>query len=407
VRGWAERWLRTTGVDTLSPRVTEGDGQWSVALQHEGSRPHRLGLGLYDVAPADPGRFVLRELVERDVAADEAESAVVAGGPRPDLLLVNDGDLTYAKVRLDEASWEAARRALSGLPDALSRAVVWNAARDMVRDGELAPGEFLEAVRAHCPGEPDVAVLESVLKFARWTVADRFLPAERRAGALELLGSVCRQVLSGPVPAGGDAAGLRLTAVRQLIDCATTPDELYGWWVAGSVPQGPALDAELRWRLLLRLSVLGAVGGAEIDAALAEDSSAAGEEGAARCRAALPDAEAKEAAWAAMFASDELSNYLLRATADGFWQPEQLGLLRGFEERFFVDAVPVAARRGSAVASIVGRTGFPRPVVDESVLRRGSECLRGEGVTPALRRELVDQLDDLGRAVRVRGLWEA
>ena len=405
VHGWAERWLRTTGVDTLSPRVAEGSGQWSVALRHEGSRPHRVALGLYDVAPAEPSRLVLRERLERDLAEEAEESVVVAEGPRPDLLLVNDGDLTYAKVRLDPGSWETVRGGLSGIPDALSRAVVWNAARDMVRDGELAPGEFLEAVRAHCVREPDVGVLESVLTFARGTVVDRFLPAERRVGALELLSGVCREVLSGPVPAGGDAAGLRLTAVRQFIDCATAPEELLGWWSAGEVPEGPVLDAELKWRLLLRLSVLGAVGTAEIDAALAADPGAAGEEGAARCRAALPDAGAKEAAWEAMFASDALSNYLLRATAQGFWQAEQLGLLEGFVERYFVDSVPVAARRGAAVAAIVGRFAFPRPVVDESVLRLGAECVSGEGVTPTLRRELADQLDDLERAVRVRGLW--
>lgn len=413
VHGWAERWLRTTGVDTFSLRVAEGSGQWSVALGHEGSRPHRMALGLYDVAPADPGRLVLRERLEREVGADEAEPVVVAGGPRPDLVLVNDGDLTYAKVRLDEGSWGVVRAGLSGLPEAISRAVVWNAARETVRDGGLAPGEYLEAVRAHAGREPDVALLESVLTFARGTVAERFLPAGRREGALGLLSGVCREVLSGAaagaaVDGGGaaDVEGLRLTAVRQLIDCAVSSEELYGWWVAGSAPGGVVLDAELRWRLLLRLSVLGAVGGAEIDAALAADPGAKGEEGAARCRAALPDAAAKSAAWEAMFAHDRLSNYVLRATAQGFWQPEQRELLEGYVERFFVDAVPVAARRGAAVAELVGRFAFPRPVVEEWVVRRGEECVRGEGVTPALGRELADQLDELRRAVRVRARWE-
>ncbi|WP_181468207.1 aminopeptidase N [Streptomyces sp. Amel2xB2] len=401
VHGWAERWLRTTGVDRLSPRVDEGSGQWSVALRHEGGRPHRLGLGLYDVAPADPARLVLRERLEREVAADEAESVVVAEGPRPDLLLVNDGDLTYAKVRLDEVSWRTVRGALSGLPDELPRAVVWGAARDMVRDGELPPEEFLGAVRDHAAAESEPAVLESVLAFAHGTVADRFVPAERRGAALELLAGVCREVLSGP---GGEDAGLRLTAVRRLVDCAPDAGELYGWWEAGSVPGGPVLDAELRWRLLLRLSVLGAVGAAEIDAELAADPSAKGREGAARCRAALPEASAKAAAWEAMFASDALSNYLLRATAQGFWQPEQRGLLAegGYAERYFEDAVPVAARRGAAVASILGRVAFPRTAVEERVLRRGAECLERGDVTPTLRRELTDALDDLGRALRVR-----
>jgi len=402
VHGWARRWLRTTGVDTLSPRVTEAAGRWSVAVERAGSRPHRVAVGLYDVAPEDPSRLVLRERPAREVGGDAAEPALEAEGPRPDLVLVNDGDLTYAKVRLDGRSWETARGALSGLPDALSRGVVWNAAREMVRDGELSPEDFLAAVRAHCPRESHVAVLDSVLTFARGSVADRFLPPERRAAALDLLAGACREVLSGGVPAVGDGAGLRLTAVRQFIDCAAEPEELYGWWVAGSVPGGPVLDAELRWRLLSRLSVLGAVDGAEIDAAAGADPTATGAEGAARCRAALPDAAAKAAAWEAMFRSDALSNYLLRATAQGFWQPEQYGLLDGYAERYFEDAVPVAARRGAAVADVVGRFAFPRTVVEERVLRRGEECVRGAGVTPALRRQWVDQLDELGRAVRVR-----
>ncbi|QPP09408.1 aminopeptidase N [Streptomyces bathyalis] len=407
VPGWAELWLRTTGVDTFSPRVDEGSGQWSVALRREGSRPHQLELGLYDVAPADPGRLVLRERVEREVAADEAESVLVAEGPRPDLLLLNDGDLTYAKVRLDDVSWRTARETLSGLPEALSRGVIWNAARDMVRDAELPPWEFLQAVRDHAPSEPEVAVLQGVLSFARGTVADRFLLPERRDAALELLTGVCREVLSRTESASaeGDVPGLRLTAVRQFVDCAADAGELYRWWEGGSVPGGgPVLDAELRWRLLLRLSVLGAVGTAEIGAELARDPSATGQEGAARCRAALPDAAMKEAAWEAMFVSDELSNYLMRATAQGFWQPEQGELLEegGFAERYFPDAVPVAARRGAAVAAIVGRMAFPRTVVDEAVLRRGADFVDGEGVTPTLRRELVDQLDDLRRALRVR-----
>ena len=442
VHGWAERWLRTTGVDTVRPCAAVGSGGgWSVSVRHEGCRPHRLAVGVYDLAgeraeggAAGGGRaLVLRERLELELAADERESAVSSAGPVPDLLLANDGDLTYAKVRLDEVSWRTVCAALSGLPDALSRAVVWNAVREMVRDGELAPWACLEVVRAHAAAEVETSVAGDVLTFARRQVADRFLPAVRRTEALELLAGACRELLwrarwdggaegasggsgagAGSVSSGGsgagvDRAGLRLTAVRQLIDCALEPDELQGWWAAGKVPEGPVLDAELRWRLLLRLSVLGAVGGAEIDAALAADPSAAGEEGAARCRAALPDAAGKAAAWEAMFGdvpeSAALSNHVLTATAQGFWQPEQGGLLAEYAGRFFEEAVALAERRGPAVAAIVGRYGFPHTVVSAEVLRRGEECLRGaDGVVPAaLRRQLADHLDDLRRALAVRG----
>lgn len=406
VHGWAERWLRSSGVDTLTPHVSETEGQWSVDVQHAGSRPHRLVLGLYDRAGDGSGRLVPRERVVRDLPADSAQSTVVAEGPRPDLVLLNDGDLTYAKVRLDEGSWAAVREALSGLPDPLSRAVVWNAARDMVRDGVLPPGEYLEAVRAHVPWESDNAVVQSVLGFARSQVADRYLTADRRAAGLELLSDTCREVWSRSSDGEG-AGGLRLTALRNFVDCAVVPDELLEWWGAGRLPGGPVLDAELRWRLLLRLSVLGAVGPAEIGRGLAADPGAAGQEGAARCRAALPDAAEKAAAWEAMFGevreSEALSNYVFRATAQGFWQVEQRELLGGFTERYFADAVPLAARRGSAIGEIAGRFAFPVTVVEEGVLRRGEERLRVGAADPALRRQWVDQLDDLRRALRVKG----
>lgn len=411
VRGWAESWLRTTGVDTLVPRVGEsGARRWYVDVEHRGDRPHRLAVGLYDRAAADESRLVLRERLERDVPPDGGRLTVTLDGPRPDLVLVNDLDWTYAKVRLDPVSWGTVRSVLSGLPGQLSRAVVWNAARDMLREAELGPLEYVRMARAHLPFETDNAVVQGVLAFARGYAADRCLSGAQRTEALGLLGEVCRELLAagggGGVVSGADAggSGVRLTAARYFIDCATEPEELLAWQAAGEVPGGgPALDVELRWRLLLRLSVLGAVGTAEIEEARAADASARGAEAAARCRAALPEAAAKEKAWEDMFGpADALSNYLFTATAQGFWQPEQSGLLHGFVARYFTDVVPLAARRGPALAEAAGRYAFPAVFVDEETLTRGEECLASGRPVPALRRRLEDQLDDLRRALGVR-----
>ncbi|MFE6993082.1 ERAP1-like C-terminal domain-containing protein, partial [Streptomyces pharetrae] len=120
------------------------------------------------------------------------------------------------------------------------------------------------------------------------------------------------------------------------------------------------------------------------------------------CRAALPDPEAKQRAWEAMFTGDDLSNYLFTATAQGFWQPEQADLVREYVPRFYADAVAVAARRGPAIAEAAGRWAFPAHAVDTETLALGEQCLRDAGPIPALRRKLVDQLDDLARALRVR-----
>ncbi|MEV6196429.1 aminopeptidase N [Streptomyces sp. NPDC051920] len=398
VHAWADAWLRTTGVDTLRPAITEADGQWHLTVDRDGSRPHRIAVGAYDTVPGEDDRLTLRERFELDVP--QGDAAAPRPGRRPDLLLLNDGDLTYAKVRFDTKSFQTVRAALAGLPDPLTRAVVWNALRDAVRDGELPAMDYIETARTHLPRETDLAVVQGVLTFATVYVADRFLSPEQRPTALATLTDLCRDLIRRTED--GSHPGLRLTAVRHLIDVAVHPDTISAWFSEGTVPGGPELDPELRWRILGRLSVLGAVDDAVIDAELVQDPSATGQEGAARCRASLPDPEAKRAAWAAMFATDDLSNYLFTATAQGFWQPEQADLVREYVERYWPDAVAVAERRGPAMAEATGRWAFPAVAVAPETLALGESCLRDADPIPALRRKLADQLDDLARALRVR-----
>ncbi|WPO74415.1 aminopeptidase N [Streptomyces sp. KN37] len=405
VHAWAEAWLRTTGVDTLTSKVAHAGREWTLTLDrgtgdgtHGDGRPHRVAVGVYDRDLAGGRGLVLRERYETDIPS--TEPATPRDGGRPALIVPNDQDLTYAKIRLDETSQETALRDLSGVPDALTRAVLWNSLRDMVRDGELDAGSYLATALAHLPEESDLAIVQGVLTFATAHIAGRYAGPEERPAALAALGELCRDLIRRTED--GSHPGLRLTAVRAAIDVATQPGPLQAWLNEGTVPGGPELDPELRWRVLARLAVLDATDEAAIAAELARDPSATGQEGAARCRAALPDAAAKRAAWDAMFASDELSNYLLKATAQGFWQPEQADLVREYVPRYYEDAVAVAARRGSAIADVVGQWAFPAPFVDAETLRLGERCLRDADPIPALRRKFADQLDDLARALRVR-----
>src|SRR6185437_7479224 len=184
-----------------------------------------------------------------------------------------------------------------------------------------------------------------VIGYARWTIADRYLPPGQRGAALADLTSLCRDLL-GPRPAASkDHSGdeIRLVAVRGLIDSASGPDDvsaLWSWLAAGRVPGGPDLDAALRWRILLRLTALGAASRAEIEHEAGRHPASSGDPdsqlGAARCRAALPDAAAKQAAWAVL-REGTLSGYELAATAEGFWQADQAELLAGYVPRYFAE----------------------------------------------------------------------
>jgi aminopeptidase N len=416
VHGWAERWLRTSGVDTLRTEIADRDGELvSADVVHTGTpgdpsavRPHRIFVGLYDLAANGDGerRLARRERLDVDLAADGTGRTPLprlAGLPRPDLLLINDGDLSYAKVRLDERSWQAVTAALSTVEDELTRAVLWNTARDMVRDGELTAGDFLALVETHLPGEPVVAIVEAVLAFARHEIADRYLRAGERPAAIATLAEVCRRILRRTE---GDVADVRLAAVRMLIQCSSTEDDLAGLREClrvAQVPGGPALDPELRWMILLQLSALGGAGEPEIAAELARDPSATGRQGAARCGAALPAPDAKERAWQRLFTGGALSNHLLTATAQGFWQPALPETTDGFIARYF-DEIPATAERGPMVETILGRTFFPSHAAVPGTVRAAERCLDGGELPAALHRALTDQLDDLRRAVRIRGL---
>lgn len=397
VHAWADAWLRTTGVDTLTPVLaTAPDGARTLTVERAGSRPHRIRVGVYDRDLTDAGGLTLRERVDLDIP----QTAPQTLGKRPALLLLNDGDLTYTKVRFDADSAKAVRADLSGLPDPLTRAVVWNALRDAVRDGELPAADYLETARVHLPRETDLALVQGVLAFTTVHVADRYLRPEDRPAALATVSALCRDLIRRTED--GDNPGLRLIAVRHFIRAAAQPDTIAAWLADGTVPGGPELDPELRWRILSRLAVLGATDEAQIAAELARDPSASGQEGAARCRAALPDPAAKARAWEAMFGGDDLSNYLFTATAQGFWHPEQADLVREYVPRYYQDAVAVAARRGPAIAVAAGREAFPAHFVDADSLALGRACLRDAGPVTALRRRLTDELDDLARALRVR-----
>jgi aminopeptidase N len=392
--GWADQWLRTSGVDTLRLRVEHTADKWTPIVEREGDRPHRLLVGGYDGAAEG---LAERERFEVDVPGP----AVARTGHRPALVMLNDDDLTYAKIRFDPESWSTIERSLRALPSPLTRAVLWNAARDMVRDAELSPAIYLDMAARHLAGETDLAIVQGVLQFTRGAVADQYLHDAQRATALEALTGISTAMLDG-----FDEPGLRLSAARALIGSAATPDTIRAWFEAGAVPGGPELDPELRWQILHRLAVLGAVTPDEITAELARDTSAKGEEGKARCLAALPDASRKAAAWSAMFDGDDLSAYLFNATMQGFWAPEQRDLVAAYVPRYFEDAVAMAGRRGPSLGMFAGHYGFPSIFVTDETLQLGEQCLADGDPIPMLRRQLIDRMDDLRRALRIRSSFD-
>ena len=415
---WAQAWLRTSQVNTLRPTVTLGpDGRYTDVTvvqtapdEHPTLRPHRIGIGVYAAAPGDGldapaphGAVILREHheVDLDPAADGGRTPVPAlrGVVPGDLLLLNDGDLTFAKVRFDDAGTAALPHVVPALVDPLARALAWGAATDSARDADMPAGDFITLAAAGLRDEPNVTIFRDVVNFAVGEVARRYLPPDRRPAALAALAAACR----GALESAGAGSGLQLAAARGLVAAAGQGDvrTLRGW-LGDQAPEGLAVDTELRWLVLRRLAALGHVESAEIDAEFEHDRSAQGAEHAAACRSARPDAAAKEAAWQIIVADTELSQRLLLATAVGFWQVDQADLTAPYVARYFAEMPAVATWRTTNVMQELGISAFPRYAVDDGTLAAAREMLAREDLDPTLRRAAADETDDLARALAAR-----
>lgn len=400
--GWAELWLRRPQVNTLRAEVAvDADGHYAeVAVvqtapeSHQVLRPHRIGVGRYSMDGT-----VERDEVDIDPAADGGRTVLgeLTGVPAARLLLLNDGDLSFAKVRLDPASADAVPLVLPVLTDPLARAVLWSEALDAATDGERPVTGLVELMVAALPAETEVIIAEDVLTLSR-SLIDRYLDPLARSTALARVAGACQRLLDG-AQAG---ESLQLAAARGWIAATTDADLLVGWLAGRDVPPGLKVDAELRWAVLRRLVVLGAAGEAEIALEAAADNSSTGVERAARCRAALPDPVAKQAAWEIIVRDTELSSRPLEATAEGFWQPEQAELTAAYVDRYFADMPAAARRRTPWTADRVAALAFPRYAVAQPTREAAAALLARDDLTPGLRRVVTDADDDLRRALVAR-----
>jgi aminopeptidase N len=384
---WAEGWLRTPGLDTISAERTATGVRLTRTAPAEfpARRPHRFTVGAYDESGLGSTVEVLLDADTVDVELDPAAALIV-----PDA-----GDDTWAKVRLDEQSLANLGTVLPRLTDPVTRAVVWNSLRDAAENAELDPRLVFDALCAALAHEDTDVAVQQLLGWARRTLLGGFLPVEPYTAQLAA-------VLEERLPQLAAGSSVQLAAARGLIAVTADTDLLTGWLAGDDVPDGITVDADLRWLITLRLARLGAIGDAEIDAELARDKSSEGSVHATRCRAALPTAEAKERAWALITADADVSNYELYAACEGFWHPSQSEVTAPYVDRYFAEIAGTEKLRSGWVLSRSVLLAFPTGFVDDAVVAKATAIAADESVSAIVRRSISDGADDLKRAVAVR-----
>ncbi|MFI2608576.1 aminopeptidase N [Kitasatospora sp. NPDC018619] len=400
---WAAAWLQTSGVNALTPQVTtDAEGRITeLAVLQDGDvlRPHRIAVGLYD-RDAD-GALVRTARIELDVTGARTVVTEAAGLARPALVLLNDDDLTYCKVRFDEVSLETLRTGLGDIREELSRALAWSAVWNLTRDGLVPARDYVALVLRFAGQEGNIGVLQSLHAQAKTAVDLYADPAWRGEGGRLLADGALRE-LREAVP-GSDH---QLAWARFLAQTAGGAEHLglvRGLLSGSARIDGLEVDQDLRWALWLALASAGQAGDEELDAELAADNTASGKRHHTLCLAARPTAEAKAAAWSAVIDSDELPSALVEANTAGFSIPAQRDLTALYAAPYFKLLERVWADRTIEIAMRIVGGLFPIAQTDEQTLAEADAWLSGHPqAAPALRRLVLERRDDLARALRAQ-----
>ncbi|MFV2198506.1 aminopeptidase N [Nocardiopsis sp. LOL_012] len=401
---WSREWLETTGVNTMRPEFeVDDEGRFTsfavlqeAAPEHPTLRSHRLAIGLYERTDAG---IVRRERVELDVSGPRTEVPDLVGSARPDLVLINDDDLTFTKIRLDERSLRTVVEGVGEITESLPRALAFGAAWDMTRDAEMAARDYVSLVLSGISGVSDVMVAQTLLRQATGALVNYADPAWRETG-FELLAERLRELLTSAEP-GGD---LQLAYVNALAGAAESDAHLsllQGLLDGAITVEGLEVDTDLRWTLLHRLVSRGRAGEAEITAELEADPTATGQRKAAGARAAIPTPEAKEAAWERIVGAD-LANAEFRATLMGFTEPSHEELYRPFVDRYYDRLAPAWEKWTGEFAQSFAEMMYPGGLVEEATLKRTDAYIAEHAPPPALRRLLVEGQAGVERALRAR-----
>ncbi|PJE94226.1 aminopeptidase N [Streptomyces carminius] len=405
---WSRAWLQTAGVNSLTPhavcdaagRITELAITQEAPEEHPVLRPHRVAVGLYRRQDAG-GALERYARAEVDVTGARTVVAELAGAGRPELIVVNDEDLTYCKVRFDETSLATLRDHLGSVTEPLTRALCWSALWNLTRDALMPAHDFLGLVLRFAGEESDIGVVQMLHAWARTALVHYVAPAARGESARELTQGALRHLRQAAPGSDHQLAWARFFAslAHDEHDLQMLDRLLAG---TGRI-DGLEIDQELRWTFLEPLAAHGAADEARLAAELARDDTASGRRHQVRCLAARPSARVKERAWSDVVDSDRLSNALVEATISGFDQPGQRELLAPYAPRYFEALERVWAERSIEIGMAVVRGLYPALQDAGAVVELTDAWLTDHpDAAPALRRLVLEARDDTARALRAQ-----
>ena len=410
LESWTKLWLQSSGATLLRPQIqTDANNVITNAtIQQEPPsappglppvlRPHRLVVGTYEKQGT---KLIRTNRFEIDVEGKETNVTELIGLKRPALILVNDDDLTYAKIRLDDVSLDTATKEIASIESSLSRALIWGAVWDMVRDGEVGTGKYLDLVLAGLAAETDIGLVQQVLMQCRSAIdvyADRKNRIPYNTKFADGLQSLLAKSENG--------SDRQLALVRSFSAVATTDLQINR--VAEILDgkekiQGLNIDTDLRWTLLRRLVVMGKRDLAAIEEELTRDDTAMGREHAAGAKAAIPTLEAKQIAWTLVTTNESLPNSEIHSALGGLSYIDHAEIMKNFIDKYFDSVATLWNSRTHEIGQSLVTGLFPSSNITQEVIEKSDKFLaENKDLAVGARRIIIEQKDALARALRAQ-----
>jgi len=410
LESWTKLWLQSSGATLLRPQIqTDANNVITNAtIQQEPPssppglppvlRPHRLVVGTYEKQGT---KLIRTNRFEIDVEGKETKVSELVGLKRPALILVNDDDLTYAKIRLDDVSLNTATKEIASIESSLSRALIWGAVWDMVRDGEVGTGKYLDLVLAGLAAETDIGLVQQVLMQCRSAIdvyADRKNRIPYNTKFADGLQSLLAKSENG--------SDRQLALVRSFSAVATTDLQINR--VAEILDgkekiQGLNIDTDLRWTLLRRLVVMGKRDLAAIEEELTRDDTAMGREHAAGAKAAIPTLEAKQIAWTLVTTNESLPNSEIHSALGGLSYIDHAEIMKNFIDKYFDSVATLWNSRTHEIGQSLVTGLFPSSNITKEVIEKSDKFLaENKDLAVGARRIIIEQKDALARALRAQ-----
>ncbi len=419
LNAWGRDWMGKAWVNTLKPTIQAGrDGrithlaiEQSAPSKYPTLRTHHIAIGLYDLNAH--GKLVLRDSVEFDINGPHTDvlDPRVIGQKRPDLILVNDGDLTYAKVRFDDMSLKTLGQHVGDITDPLARTVTWTALWDMTRDAELPARSYVDLVAHHARQETAVTILERLLSQATMA-ANSYCAPDHRQVARAQLADVAHDAIYAAKP-GSDG---QLAWLRTYVSTAETGrhlDDLTAMLAGSQTVNGieVAADADIRWQIVLRLAAAGRVDARRIHDEYLRDPSDVAQRREAAGLAAIPTPEAKATAFERILKDRNLPLATIRAICmgeavggrymGGFHQPGQEKLLEPYVDKYLAAVPDLWATREENEAEDITSGLFPNYAINESTVRK-TQALLHRKLPYGADRMLREAKDGVQRALQAQ-----